>query len=370
MQHTHTMPSTAATLPQLADPEHYIASRWNLNADEAKRDYWLKLFATHFPTLLAEALREAESRGEDLAEAQARAQQAQHMFQTHLDQLAADPGRERYFGIIDICYERERILRANGFADPYRLAKARENEAALPLLKPLLDELDAMPEAERDEAVVRGMFAGNIFDLGATETVNRFTNTRVDFHAIRGELKPRPWLFDSLDAWRNRLHAGDPHRTALLFVDNAGPDVVLGMLPFARYLLQRGTNVLLAANTAPSLNDVTAEELEALVAQAAAVDDRFAEAWGDGRLRVLADGNNAPLIDLTRLDPAFVTAVSEQPVDLVVLEGMGRAIESNFEAAFTCDVLKVAMIKDRGVADALEGDLYDLVLRFEPGRGD
>ena len=30
------------------------------------------------------------------------------------------------------------------------------------------------------------------------------------------------------------------------------------------------------------------------------------------------------------------------------------------------DVLKVAMVKDRGVADALGGKVYDLVLRFEP----
>jgi hypothetical protein len=34
-----------------------------------------------------------------------------------------------------------------------------------------------------------------------------------------------------------------PHRKAILFVDNAGADVVLGMIPLARELLKRGTEV-------------------------------------------------------------------------------------------------------------------------------
>lgn len=34
-----------------------------------------------------------------------------------------------------------------------------------------------------------------------------------------------------------------PHKRALLFVDNSGADIMLGMLPFARELLRRGTEV-------------------------------------------------------------------------------------------------------------------------------
>ncbi|MEX0746116.1 MAG: ARMT1-like domain-containing protein [Phycisphaeraceae bacterium] len=357
--------TTATTLPQLADPENYVAARWDLSQDAARRAYWLNLFAGHFPTLLAEAMREAEARGSDFADTEARAQRAHVAFEQYLDTVAAAPHHADGLNILTICEERERILRAHDFDDPYRLAKARENEAALPLLKPLLDELDAMPADDRDIAVVRGMFAGNIFDLGATTTVERFTHERVDFHAVRQQLKPRPWLVDDLDAWLKRLHEGEAHRQAVLFVDNAGPDVVLGMLPFARYLLQRGTAVMLAANTTPSLNDVTAEELQTLLEQAGEVDALLGAAQRDGRLRVLADGNGFPLIDLSRLDPAFVAAVAKAPVDMVVLEGMGRALESNFAAKFACEVMKVAMIKDRGVADAMGGEVYDLVLRYE-----
>ena len=44
-----------------------------------------------------------------------------------------------------------------------------------------------------------------------------------------------------------------------------------------------------------------------------------------------------------QLSPECVAAAED--VDLVVLEGMGRAIETNLYASFTCDSLKLAMVK-------------------------
>ena len=61
----------------------------------------------------------------------------------------------------------------------------------------------------------------------------------------------------------------------------------------------------------------------------------------------------------------LVDAVNEMNVDLVVLEGMGRAIESNLNAQFTCDSLNIAMIKDTGVANALGGKVYDLLCKYQ-----
>jgi type II pantothenate kinase len=50
--------------------------------------------------------------------------------------------------------------------------------------------------------------------------------------------------------------------------------------------------------------------------------------------------------------------------DLVILEGMGRGIESNFDAAFSCDALNIAMIKDAMTARQMGGKLFDVVCRF------
>ena len=36
---------------------------------------------------------------------------------------------------------------------------------------------------------------------------------------------------------------GSPHQCAVVFADNSGMDIILGIFPFARELLNRGTNV-------------------------------------------------------------------------------------------------------------------------------
>ena len=37
---------------------------------------------------------------------------------------------------------------------------------------------------------------------------------------------------------------GPPHKLAVVFVDNSGVDIILGMFPFIRELLSRGTKVM------------------------------------------------------------------------------------------------------------------------------
>lgn len=356
---------TGEPFPLLADPASYHACAWDLREHGDRRAYWLGLFRSHFPGLLQAYRDEAEDRGVDAEMAERAIAEADERFGVYLDRVEADPASLGRIDILTICYARERALRAAGIDDAYRLAKQTDTDHALALLPALLNELDAMPEVARRVAVMEGVFAGNIYDLGATETVAMFTDRRVDFHAVRAQLKPRPWRFDALDAWIARLD-GPAHRAAVLFVDNAGPDVTLGMLPLARELLKRGTAVILTANTQASLNDVTHDELIDLIAKVAVFDPVIRDAQQEQRLTLVASGNNAPLINLSRVSVELVAAVEAAGVDLVVLEGMGRAVESNFEVRMTCDVLNLAMLKDRGVADALGAELFDLVMKFRP----
>jgi cobyric acid synthase len=53
--------------------------------------------------------------------------------------------------------------------------------------------------------------------------------------------------------------------------------------------------------------------------------------------------------------------------DLVVLEGMGRGIETNLYARFSIDSVKLAMVKHKEVATLLGGELYDCVCKFDEG---
>ena len=60
--------------------------------------------------------------------------------------------------------------------------------------------------------------------------------------------------------------------------------------------------------------------------------------------------------------------MKQMEADLVVLEGMGRAIHTNFHAPFSCDVLKVAVIKNRWLASQLGGSMYSVVFKYERAR--
>ena len=139
--------------------------------------------------------------------------------------------------------------------------------------------------------------------------------------------------------------------------------MVLGMVPLARELVRRGASVALCCNTLPSINDVTAEEVAALLPELARADSVIDEAVRSGRLSVVSDGSDLPVIDLRRGSRALAEAATG--ADLVVLEGMGRAIETNLRAAFTVDSLKVGMIKHPEVAQSLGGRLYDCVCKFD-----
>lgn len=119
---------------------------------------------------------------------------------------------------------------------------------------------------------------------------------QVPFRQTVDGLVARPWAVDNLDAALDALTRPNPHIHAIAFVDNCGADAVLGIhsllvavnhlhvalsastplttgqdlgclllagvLPFARELLRRGTRISLAANETPSINDITAVELQ------------------------------------------------------------------------------------------------------------
>ncbi len=354
-----------AMLPLLSEPGAYVACPWDLTKNEQRRGYWIKLFREHYDGLLVLAMEDALDRGipRDVAESQMA--QARAGFGAYLSHVEAEPDSFGRLTILSMCEARERTLRRAGIPAPYRLAKQKENTSAMALLPTVLAEIDALDGAERLERIMRGVFAGNIFDLGAVKTIELFKDGEVDFHHTLGKLKPRPWFVDHLDAWCDRWQNGPTHQCAVMFVDNAGPDVLLGMLPFARELLHRGTGVILTANEFPSLNDVTHDELMLLVQHIAETDTVIRDALQSGQLELITSGNGAPLIDLRRISSALAEAIYRRDVDLCVIEGMGRAIETNFDTEFTCDTLKLAMIKDLGVGEAMGAELYDLVLRFD-----
>uniref|UniRef100_A0A669BUG3 4'-phosphopantetheine phosphatase n=1 Tax=Oreochromis niloticus TaxID=8128 RepID=A0A669BUG3_ORENI len=165
------------------------------------------------------------------------------------------------------------------------------------------------------------------------------------------EFYKRPWLVDSYDQWLERLK-GPPHKCALFFVDNSG-------------LLSRGTEVVLASNSGPALNDVTNGELQILTERIAAMDPVIEAGLREDRLLLVQSGSSSPCLDLSRLDKVLAMVVRERQTDLVIIEGMGRAIHTNYYAMLSCESLKMAVIKNSWLADRLGGKLFSVVFKYE-----
>ncbi|KAJ6765273.1 hypothetical protein OIU74_024035 [Salix koriyanagi] len=82
-------------------------------------------------------------------------------------------------------------------------------------------------------------------------------------------------------------------------------------------------------------------------------------------LMVVENGCGSPCIDLRQVSSELAAAAKD--ADLIVLEGMGRALHTNFNAQFKCEALKLAMVKNQRLAEKLiKGNIYDCVCRYEP----
>jgi type II pantothenate kinase len=373
----------------------WVASRAPPGTRLPGRAEWVAVFRASIPEFRKRAASDARVR-----DAAALADRFAADFDAKLDAVLAGAHEALFEGaptVLKLCKLRDECLRRLGFEDCFLDVKTAENARAAAALPSVLAEIDAIAEpAARVLQLVRGAFAGNIFDLGASKSAALFADGGGTFHDVRDrELKPRPWCVDDFDAFAARwLAAGSresdegqrsaaaadpkpvseaaprtkttplasPWRKCVVFVDNAGADVALGMLPFARELARGGCAVVLAANAVASINDITAAELEAFLERVAGFDPVVREAVEGGRLRVVSSGSDLPVIDLSATSRALSEAAAG--CDLVVLEGMGRAIETNLAARFTCDALNVGMVTHPEVALCLGGALYDCVCRF------
>ncbi|KAH0466155.1 hypothetical protein IEQ34_006258 [Dendrobium chrysotoxum] len=187
-----------------------------------------------------------------------------------------------------------------------------------------------------------------------------FAKDGLSFLASCQNLVSRPWVIDDLDSFKASW-AKKSWKKAIIFVDNSGADIVLGILPFARELLRRGTQVVLAANDLPSINDVTYPELVEIISKLKDEKGQLVGVDASGLL-VVNSGNDLPVIDLANVSPELAYLASD--ADLVVLEGMGRSIETNLYAQMKCDSVKIGMVKHPEVAQFLGGRLYDCVFKY------
>jgi damage-control phosphatase, subfamily II, stand-alone protein len=353
-----------AVLCQLADPARYRAFDWDVLQDDEDRNYWLGLFAG-FPANMEEHIRDDGLMGDNFEERWA-------CFLAEYDegmrQLRAESDRSRLQSTITLAEFRQTTLERHGWPDPYLKVKERENNLAVGMYPEVIRRVDQTPAHDRWELLFRGLFAGNMFDLGCPDTIEMYNRGEMDFGTILSRISHRPWFVDHADVLRERFMSTSKWKQALFFVDNAGTDIVLGVVPAVREMARSGIRVVLAANAGPALNDITIDELNPLLDRLCTGDTVLADLRTGGRITTVNSGNRSPLVDLGRISDECNAVAAKS--DLIVLEGMGRGVESNWHQRFLCDVWRVALLKDRTVVKWVGARLFDPVCRFDPGDED
>ncbi|KAH6563329.1 hypothetical protein BASA60_010736 [Batrachochytrium salamandrivorans] len=314
-------PSDLCPFPLLADPATYSPDTSDLSSQELQA-YWIDLLDVNLEHLVKIALK-YDLQGQDAAHAADRAKTFENMYREHLKLLRKEPNA---YG--------ELTVRS--------------------LLN--LPKLDLLVGDELLDTLLENALAGNMYDWGSTAIQEMLKRGELDFSTAKAKVG-RPLKFNNFGDFKLKLHGGHVYKKAVIFVDNSGADIVFGIIPFARYLLSIGTDIVLGANTHPAVNDITASELCTIVTRITKFDSIINDAWTKGRLQVIGTGSSSPCIDLGRISRDLATASGD--VDLVIVEGMGRAIHTNFHAKFSVDSLKIAVFKNPQIAKELGADMYD-----------
>ncbi len=341
----------------LKDPATYRACKWDMRHDHEARVYWITFFIKHVDTILGLGREMAEARKQNLDEVDARIEACKKEFVEVFEAFLEKPNYHQPVTILTLDEWRDGLLRKHGFVDPFLDLKDRENEKVIAFLPVICKQLDALPDDQAFQAVVEGVFAGNIFDMGAAGSAALLLDGKLDFFSTRQKLARRPWLVDQFDQFAAEA-LQNKWKKCVFFIDNAGADFLLGAIPFMRWLSRRGTKVVLAANENPTLNDMTIHDVKRWWGRMTH-DEPSLESCN---IELVSTGTSEPLIDLAKVSHELNQAAVG--ADLVIVEGMGRGVESNLDAEFNCSAANLAMIKDQMVAKRQNGKLYDVICRF------
>lgn len=240
--------------------------------DIASQAYWIDIMDVNLNHLVQIALNNGSKNSgtnnlANLDDRRFRIDKFANMYRHHLNLLKKEP---KAYGVLTVrllLNLREQCLHELGFMDVFQQVKESDNSAALLALPCLLNHVDHVFENEGMEAHVRvlinNMLAGNMLDWynllnkrGALGIQELFEIGKFNFSSALSKVGFNNKMNNSHDLI-NALASKRRYKEAIIFVDNSGSDFILGVLPFARFLVFLGTHVIFAANTFPSVNDIT-----------------------------------------------------------------------------------------------------------------
>ncbi|XP_050309710.1 4'-phosphopantetheine phosphatase [Anthonomus grandis grandis] len=346
--------------PLLKDPEHYTPDIQDLSINEAARNYWLPTLQQTVKKIVAKISKLIP----DNPKAEEHARLCQEKFNDLVEELKLDPRILRPLSVRTLLEFHEENFRVH-FKDAWQSQKETETKEALCNFADRINFIDSIEDfSDKWLQLIVGVLAGNFFDWGSSVVANMLEGSQgFGLTQAMNTIESRPWFIDDVDAWVNRLNTRI-FKQAVIFVDNAGVDFILGILPFVREFLRMGTRVVLTANSYPSLNDVTYEELNLYCCKAAQQCHILKSAIANGQLVTVENGQKGPCLDLKNIPSELCDLMTES--DLIVLEGMGRSVHTNLNTEFAVDSVKLAVLKNEWLAKSLGANQFSVIFKYEP----
>lgn len=342
----------------LVNMNTYEADLFNLTLDTEARNYWLEIFHSGLDRF-CKVIRAGESNRDNLDK---RIDLFKSKFLACLSLLRGNPYAYGNLSVRTLLDCREQFLDEFDFYDPYLHFKKEENAEAMSLLEGRLKKLSMLNWEDRQINSIKGILGGNLFDWGSSAVVKMNDDHKINFEDACKVVQERPWAVDNLDEWIARIKK-EPYNKIVIFVDNSGADIVLGILPFVVEMLMLGSKVVLSANSRPALNDVTSQELRILAAEAAGISLVIKDGLETGKLRIVESGLGSPCLDLSRVSQQIADASSD--CDLVIVEGMGRAIHTNCTNHFLVDSLRLCVLKNSWLCKKFDCPMFSGICKFE-----
>ncbi|KAG5682011.1 hypothetical protein PVAND_011406 [Polypedilum vanderplanki] len=342
--------------------EEYIANfEFDLNKDEKQKIFWKNQMLILIEKFSKQIRSYKEDEPDETKEDRIVKFQNEYLAQVNILMKSQD-----FLSVRQLLMLNERLLNKYGFFDVWRLQKLEENTKALSLLGARLEKVDNISDnRKRWENLFCGLLASNIFDSGSSAVQDILSNNiNFGFHDALDKIQRRPWLIDNFDEFFDTIEKR-PFKCIAFFCDNSGIDFVLGVLPLTVEFLKMNTKVILIGNSSPSLNDITYNELKDVVQQACESSDIIRKSYENKCLILGENGNHGCCLNFMDIDENVLDTMISMEVDLIVIEGVGRSIHTNFNAKFKCQSLKLAVIKNKFLAECLGGVLFDAICKYE-----
>jgi uncharacterized protein with ATP-grasp and redox domains len=342
----------------LLDRDDYMPGLWDLTVDKEARSYWLPALKRNSEHMLDSFMKSAPAR------MRAKSDEAHDRFCRLLDGFERDLDPHGPRTVNELVRLRQGIFTECGIPDPYRDLKSADNDRALAVLRESPGAVPAnVPESERLRWIVSLALAGNMLDMGSAEARMLHRKAGAAVFERTAEVAHRTWFRDDLGKLDAALRSGPRGRgSAVICIDNAGAEIVLGVTALTVHLASLGYSCTIAANEAPSLNDMTAVETRHLLQSVAAFAPEVKRLIDADRLRVISSGSMTSGLNMLEVSEEFDRIASR--CELLLVLGQGRAVETNWSTTLSIPWARIATVKDPFVAGAVGCEVFDPLLTF------